>query len=164
MLSAGVGAARYAALKAGVADAALVLPPLNFPGREGGLRHLAFAPDYVKDLPFTGMAVFKPWASAHVDRSSSACWRRPTKHRLVRRYGAPRRGDRASGAEPRTPPKRTQQRATISSAASGYFEPTSKVSRAKLQNLIDEERRAGNIGPTLTVDRLVMPGVTELVD
>ena len=46
----------------------------------------------------------------------------------------------------------------------GYFEPTSKVSRAKLRNLINEERRAGNIGPTLTPDRLVMPGVTELVD
>ena len=46
----------------------------------------------------------------------------------------------------------------------GYFEPTSKVSRAKLQNLINEERRAGNIGPMLTADRLIMPGVTELVD
>ena len=47
---------------------------------------------------------------------------------------------------------------------SGYFEPTSKVSRAKLQNLINEERRAGNIGPALTVDRLIMPGLTELAD
>ena len=45
-----------------------------------------------------------------------------------------------------------------------YFEPTSKVSRKMLQNLIDMERSLGNIGPALTIDRLAMPGLTELVD
>jgi hypothetical protein len=45
-----------------------------------------------------------------------------------------------------------------------YFEPSSKVSRGKLQNLIDAQRALGNADAALTVDRLVMPGVTELVD
>ena len=45
-----------------------------------------------------------------------------------------------------------------------YFEPTSKVSRAKLQNLIDVEKRAGSVDQALTVERLIMPGLTELTD
>lgn len=163
VLSAGVGAARYAALKAGVADAAVVLPPVNFQAAKAGFVTIAFAPDYVKDLPFTGMAVFKPWASAHKDlvkrvlaaTDASIAWFVAPEHRgeavdLLVQTAHSTRDDAAASYD-------MLRRV-------GYFERTSKVSRLKLQNLIDEERRAGNIGPTLTVDRLVMPGVTELVD
>src|SRR5579862_8529422 len=64
-LTAGVAAARLAALKAGVADAAFVLPPLNFQANAEGYVTLGFAADYVKDLPFTGMVVRRDWAQAH---------------------------------------------------------------------------------------------------
>src|SRR6266540_2672247 len=53
VVPAGVSAARYAALKAGVADAALVLPPLNFQAAAAGYVTLGVAADYVKDIPFT---------------------------------------------------------------------------------------------------------------
>src|SRR6202163_3241222 len=62
----GVAAARFAALKAGVADAAFVLPPLNFQANRAGFPTLGFAADYVKGLPFTGMAVHRSWAAAHL--------------------------------------------------------------------------------------------------
>lgn len=163
VLSAGVAAARYAALKAGVVDAALVLPPLNFQAEKAGYVSIAFAPDYVKDLPFTGMAVFRPWAAQHRElvkrvlaaTDASIAWLADAAHRqeAVDLLVA------AAHAEP--------QDAAASYdllQRSGYFEPTSKVSRAKLANLIAEERRAGNIGPSLTVDQLVMPGLTELAD
>jgi ABC-type nitrate/sulfonate/bicarbonate transport system substrate-binding protein len=163
VLSAGVAAARYAALKAGVVDAALVLPPLNFQAEKAGYVSIAFAPDYVKDLPFTGMAVFRPWAAQHGElvkrvlaaTDASIAWLADAAHRqeAVDLLVA------AAHAEP--------QDAAASYdllQRSGYFEPTSKVSRAKLANLIAEERRAGNIGPSLTVDQLVMPGLTELAD
>ena len=55
-----------AALKAGVVDAAIVLPPLNFQAKAAGFVTLGFAADYVKDLPFTGMAVRRRWAAANV--------------------------------------------------------------------------------------------------
>ena len=163
VLSAGFAAARYAALKAGVVDAALVLPPLNFQAEKAGYVTIAFAPDYVKDLPFTAMAVFKPWAAAHGDlvkrvlaaTDASIGWLTDTAHRdeavallVAAAHADP--GDAAASYD--------------LLRHSGYFEPTSKVSRAKLQNLIVEERRAGNIGPALTVDRLIMPGLTELTD
>jgi ABC-type nitrate/sulfonate/bicarbonate transport system substrate-binding protein len=161
-LSAGVAAARYAALKAGVVDAAMVLPPLNFRAMKAGFVTLGLAADYVKDLPFTGMAVYTPWASNHVaavkrvmaatDRSIA--WLADPAHRkeavelLVEKAHA-----NADDAEASYDLLRRIH----------YFEPTSTVSRAKLQNLIDVERRAGSVSPALTVDRLVMPGVTQLI-
>lgn len=163
VLSAGVAAARYAALKAGVADAAMVLPPLNFVANKAGYVTLGFAADYVKDLPFTGMAVFRPWAAANaalVKRvlaatDQSVAWLGDRAHRqdaidlLVQVAGAKAEDAAASYDFLRR---------------IAYFEPTSKVSRAKLQNLIDVERQAGMVGAALTVDRLIMPGVTELTD
>src|SRR3954469_14383540 len=50
-LPAGVAAARFAALKAGVVDAAVVLPPVNFQAAKAGFVTLGYAADYVKDLP-----------------------------------------------------------------------------------------------------------------
>lgn len=45
-----------------------------------------------------------------------------------------------------------------------YLEPSSRISRAKLRNLVDAEKRFGSIDQTFNIDRLVMPGVTELTD
>ena len=106
MIAAGVSAARFAALKAGVADAALVLPPLNFQANRAGFPTLGFAADYVKDLPFTGMAVFKPWAAtARRAGATHPCGDRQ-EHGLVRRPRASRRGDRHSGQERPFEPRR----------------------------------------------------------
>ena len=45
-----------------------------------------------------------------------------------------------------------------------YFEPTSKVSRTKLRNLVAMEQRAGTVDAAFSIDRLTMPGLTELTD
>jgi ABC-type nitrate/sulfonate/bicarbonate transport system substrate-binding protein len=163
MISAGVGAARYAALKAGVADAALVLPPLNFQAEKAGFATIAFAPDYVKDLPFTAMAVQKSWAAAHeplarrvlAATDKSIAWLADTAHRdeAIELLVQVTHADKEDAAASYDLLRRT-----------GYFEPSSKVSRKKLQNVVDEERQAGIIGPSLTVDRLIMPGFTEFSD
>jgi len=162
-LAAGVAAARYAALKAGVADAALVLPPLNFQAAAAGFVTLGFAADYVKNLPFTGMAVRRPWAEAHVPlakrllaaTSNAIAWLADETHRaeaieLLVNVAHARKEDAEASYDFL---RRIE-----------YFEPSSKVSRGKLQNLIDAERSVGNVAPALTIDRLVMPGVTALTD
>jgi NitT/TauT family transport system substrate-binding protein len=162
-LSAGVAAARYAALKAGVADAAIVLPPLNFQAMEGGFVTLGYAADYVKDLPFTGMAVRRDWAQAHAPLArrllaatdQSVAWLADEAHRgeaidlLV---------DVARATKPDADASYDFLRRIK------YFEPGSKISRAKLQNLIAAERSLGNVDASLTPDRLIMPGLTELTD
>jgi ABC-type nitrate/sulfonate/bicarbonate transport system substrate-binding protein len=163
IISAGVAAARYAALKAGVADAAIVLPPLNFLAEHAGFVTLGFAADYVKDLPFTGMAVHRRWATDHgpvakrilAATDKSVAWLIDPAHRgeavdlLVKVAHSSKENAEASYDY--------LQRIK-------FFEPSSKVSRAKLRNLIEVERQAGTVGSALTIDRLIMPGITELAD
>jgi ABC-type nitrate/sulfonate/bicarbonate transport system substrate-binding protein len=160
---AGVAAARFAALKAGVADAAFVLPPLNFQANAAGYVTLGFSADYVKDLPFTGMVVRRAWAAANGSQlkrllaatDNAIAWLADDAHRgeaidvLVNAAHA-----KADDAEASYDLLRRI----------AYFEPVSQVSRRKLQNLIDAERSLNMVDASLTVDKLTMPGVTELVD
>jgi ABC-type nitrate/sulfonate/bicarbonate transport system substrate-binding protein len=162
-LVAGVAAARYAALKAGVADAAFVLPPLNFQAAEAGYATLGLAADYVKDVPFTGMAVRRPWAQLHeplVKRLLAA-----TDASIAWLAEEANRGEAIDLLVEVAHAGRTDAQASYDFLRRiGYFEPSSKVSRAKLQNLIEAERSAGNIGSSLTPERLVMAGVTAVTD
>jgi ABC-type nitrate/sulfonate/bicarbonate transport system substrate-binding protein len=162
-LSAGVAAARYAALRAGVADAALVLPPVNFQANKAGYVTLGVAADYVKNLPFTGMATRTVWAQAHIPAvkrllaaiDKSIAWLADETHRgeaidLLVNVAHSGRDDAGASYD--------FLRRIV------YFEPSSKISRTTLQNSLDAERSLGNVAPSLTVDRLVMPEITELTD
>jgi ABC-type nitrate/sulfonate/bicarbonate transport system substrate-binding protein len=163
ILSIGVAAARYAALKAGVADAAIVLPQLNFQAASAGYPTLGLTADYTKDLPFTGMAVNRRWATANTPvakrilsaTDKSIAWLADPSNRaeaigLLVKHARSNAEDAAASYDYL---RRIE-----------YFESTSRVSRAKLRNLIEVERSAGSVGAGLTVDRLLMPGLTELVD
>lgn len=163
VVSAGVAAARYAALNAGVVDAAMVLPPLNFHAAKAGCVILGFAADYIKNLPFTGMAVFKPWAAAHLPvarrllaaTDASIAWLNDARQRTeaVNLLAEVAHADPQDAAASYDFLRRIR-----------YFEPSGKVSRAKLQDLIDVERRMGKVSPMLSIDRLIMPGLTALTD
>jgi ABC-type nitrate/sulfonate/bicarbonate transport system substrate-binding protein len=162
-LSAGVAAARYAALRAGVADAAIVLPPLNFQAAAAGYVTLGLAADYVKDLPFTGMAVRDDWARAHIAvakrllaaTDASIAWLADETHR----------GEAVDLLVNVARAKRDDADASYDFLRRiDYFEPSSKISRKKLQNVIDTERKLGNVDASLTIDRVIMPDLTELTD
>jgi ABC-type nitrate/sulfonate/bicarbonate transport system substrate-binding protein len=163
VIPAGVAAARYAALKAGVADAAVVLPPLNFQAAAAGYVTLGLAADYVKDIPFTGMAVNRRWAGANAAvakrilaaTDKSIAWLTERSHRdeaidLLVKVGRSNKADAEASYD------------FLNQIH--YFEPSSRMSRAKLRNLIEVEQRTGSIDAAFTIDRLVMPGVTELTD
>jgi ABC-type nitrate/sulfonate/bicarbonate transport system substrate-binding protein len=162
-IPAGVAAARFAARKAGVVDAAIVLPPLNFQAAAAGFATLGLAADYVKDVPFTGMAVHRRWAAANISAAKrilaatdkSIAWLADPSHRgeaielLVKVARSSREDADASYDYLRR---------------IDYFEPTSKVSRTKLRNLVAMEQRAGTVDPAFAIERLAMPGLTELTD
>jgi NitT/TauT family transport system substrate-binding protein len=161
MISGGVAAARYAALQAGVADAAMVLPPLNFHAEKAGFHTIALLAEYVNDFPFTGMAVYRPWAEAHRDvvrrlltaTDQSIAWFEDPSHRteaieLLVSVGK---------ASPEDADASYDFLRKID-----YFEASPKVSRVRLQNLITVESGRGLVDSALSVDRLVMPGITEL--
>ena len=162
-LPAGVAAARFAALKAGVVDAAVVLPPVNFLATKAGFSTLGYAADYVKDLPFTGMAMNRRWAEANIAAAKkvlvatdkSVAWLADPAHReeaveLLVKAGKGSKDDAEASYDYM---RRIQ-----------YFEPDSKMSRQKLRNLVELEQRAGTVAAGFTIDRLAMPGLTELVD
>ena len=162
-LPAGVAAARFAALKAGVVDAAVVLPPLNFQAAAAGFSTLGLAADYVKDIPFTGMAVHRRWAAANMSAAKrvlaatdkSIAWFADPSHRdeaieLLVKVARSGKED-AEGSYDYLRHIR-------------YFEPSSKVSRAKLRNLVEMEQRAGTVSQAFDIDRLVMPGLTDVTD
>ncbi|HUZ72104.1 MAG TPA: ABC transporter substrate-binding protein [Stellaceae bacterium] len=163
VISAGVAAARFAALRAGAADAAMVLPPLNFHAAEQDYPTIGLAADYVKDLPFTGMVVYKTWAASHralVQRlldatTKSIAWLDDPAHRqeaidLLVKSAHARPKDAAASYD--------------FLRRIGYFEPTGKVSRKLLGNMIAADQKRGNVGAALTVDRVTMPGLTPLTD
>jgi len=62
MIFAGATGARFAALRSGAVDAAILLPPFNFYAESAGLKTLGLTVDYAKDLPFSGSVVNRAWA------------------------------------------------------------------------------------------------------
>ena len=162
-LPAGVAAARFAALKAGVVDAAVVLPPVNFQAAKAGFVTLGYAADYVKDLPFTGMAVHRRWAAANVPVAKRIL---AATDKSVAWLADP--ANRAEAIELLVKVARSSKEDAEASydylRRIEYFEPRSKVSRAKLRNLVAMEQRAGTVEPGFDIERLIMPGLTELTD
>lgn len=163
MVFAGSTAARVSALMAGAVDAAILLPAFNFQAEAKGFRSLGLTIDYVKDLPFSGTAVNNGWANAN----------KATLEKLLR---AENRGvawfdDANNRAEA----------VQILKAASGltqedvektydffheghFFEPTGKVSRSKLNNLAKAMESLGDLPGALDVNKLILPGVTQMTD
>ena len=45
-----------------------------------------------------------------------------------------------------------------------YFAPGNEVSRARLQNLVNEMKALGDIKGDIAFERIVMPGLTRLVE
>src|SRR5580692_3031705 len=62
---AGATSARFSALKSGAVDAALLTLPFNFYAETAGYNNLGFTFDVLPDMPFAGMAVNRPWATAN---------------------------------------------------------------------------------------------------
>lgn len=163
IISAGVAAARFAALKAGVADAAIVLPPLNFVANAGGFNTIGFAADFVKDLPFTGMAVHRRWAAANMSAAKRVL---AATDKSVAWLANP--ANRAEAIELLVKhAKSTKENAEASYdflRRINYFEPGSNISRKKLQNVLDAEKALGQLDKAFTYERVALPGLTEFTD
>jgi NitT/TauT family transport system substrate-binding protein len=160
---AGSTSARFAALASGAVDAAILLPPFNFRAESAGFVNLGFVIEYVKDIPFAGTVVHTTWANANRQTvqkflnvyTRSIAWfydernRREAVDLLVKVSNADR-GD-------------TEK--TYDFLSKGrYFEPTGKVSRTKLRSTVEALRSLGDLDQPIAPERLVLPGVTELIE
>src|SRR5215831_13413557 len=162
MVFAGATAARAAALQAGAVDAAILLPPSNFQAVANGFNELGLTVDFAPELPFSGTVVNLAWAKAHPDvmarvlaaHAKATAWFEDDRNRAeaVKMLVA------ASGLKPDE-----VEKSYDFFRKGNFFEPTGKVSRKRLGALVDALVGLGDI-PPLALDRLVLPGVTQMGD
>src|SRR3984885_6504368 len=163
MVFAGATTARASALLAGAVDAAILLPPFNFQAVAKGFNSLGLTGDYVKDLPFSGTSVNVAWANANKAtlekllraKTKSIAWFEDEQNR----DGALRILKSASSLN-----QDDVYKAYKFFRDGHFFEPTGKVSRAKLSALAKAMESLGDLPGALDVDKLVLPGVTQMTD
>lgn len=163
MVFAGATAARASALLAGAVDAAILLPAFNFQAVAKGFKSLGLTVDYVKDLPFSGTAVNSTWANANKAtlekllraQNRSVAWFEDENNRAE----AIRILKTASGLT-----QEDVEKAYDFFRNGNFFEPTGMVSRSKLNNLAKAMESLGDLPGTLDVDKVVLPGVTQMAD
>jgi NitT/TauT family transport system substrate-binding protein len=163
MLFAGATSARFAALQSGAVDAALLTVPFNFYADSAGFSNLGFTFDYLPDMPFAGMAVNRNWAMANRSRverfldvyNKSIAWFAERKNRdeAVRMMVATSKLNEADVA-----------RAYDFLHDKNLFEPTGRVSKARLGTVVQALRELGDIPADFTVERLLLPGITQVTD
>ena len=164
MVFAGATSARFAALQSGAVDAAIVLPPFTFRGEAAGFRNLGQVMDYVgKTLPFAGLAAGTAWAAEH----------KQVVRRFVQAYTKSigffyADANRTEAIDILVKSINANRDDVVQSydffRKIEFFEPDGKVSRARLGSLLAVLKGMGEVPDALTVDRLVMPGVTEVAD
>jgi ABC-type nitrate/sulfonate/bicarbonate transport system substrate-binding protein len=162
MVFAGATSARFSAVSAGAADAAILTPPFNFHAQAAGFNLLAHTVQYV-DMPFAGMSVNTNWASSHQDTvrhviaayDDSISWLYDPKNRneavqILMKVSKIRQAE--------------VEQAYDFLIKGVYFEPTGKISKSKLTKLVDALKTLGDIPQDFSVDRLFLPGLTRISD
>jgi ABC-type nitrate/sulfonate/bicarbonate transport system substrate-binding protein len=160
---AGATSARFAALKSGAVDAALLTMPFNFFAEAAGFTNLGFTFAVLPDMPFAGMEVNRPWAEAHGD--------------LLKRFlGAYNKGvawfydpkNREAAVKIQMATSKIQQddveKAYTFLHDKDLFEPTGEISKRKVGSVIDALRDLGDLPADFKVDSLLLPGVTRISD
>jgi NitT/TauT family transport system substrate-binding protein len=160
---AGATSARFAALKSGAVDAALLTMPFNFFAETAGFANLGFTFDYLPDMPFAGMAVNRDWAAANTDVLKRFL---DAYNKGVAWFDDPNNREGAVQIQVDTS---KIERDDVEKAYSflhdkNLFEPTGRVSKRKVGSVIDALRDLGDLSADFSVDRLLLPGVTQISD
>jgi ABC-type nitrate/sulfonate/bicarbonate transport system substrate-binding protein len=162
MVFAGATSARAQALLSGAVDAAILLPPFNFQAVAHGFNELGRTVDFAPELPFSGTVVNLGWAKQHQDllarvlaaHAKSIAWFEDEANRAE----AVRMMVTASKLKPDEVEK------SYDFFRKGkFFEPTGRVSRKKIDALVDALVGLGDI-PRIGIERLILPGVTQTSD
>jgi ABC-type nitrate/sulfonate/bicarbonate transport system substrate-binding protein len=137
--------------------------PFNFFAETAGYRNLGFTFDYLPDMPFAGMAVNREWADTHAD--------------VVRRFLAAYTKGVAWFDDAANREAAVQMQMDISKIArddvekaytflhdKNLFEPTGAISKRKVATVIDALHDLGDLPNGFAVDRLLLPGISQVSD
>jgi ABC-type nitrate/sulfonate/bicarbonate transport system substrate-binding protein len=163
MVFAGATSARFAALQSGAVDAAILAPPFSFRAEAAGYSNLGLTIDYVKDLPFAGTVVNRNWAG--------------TNRAMIEKVLAVYNKSIAWLYDPQNRTEAVRMMVEVSKMQAAdversydfllggkLLEPTGKVSRAKLSALVGALQELGDLPSGFAIERLILPGVTQMSD
>jgi NitT/TauT family transport system substrate-binding protein len=163
LVFAGATSARFAALKSGAADAALLTMPFNFFAETAGYTNLGFTFDVLPDMPFAGLAVNRPWAEANAPllKRFLDAW-----DKGVAWFYDPK--NREAAVKMQVEVSKIKQDEVEKAYAflhdKNLFEPTGTISKKKVRTVTDALRQLGDIPADFNLDRLMLPGVTQVTD
>jgi ABC-type nitrate/sulfonate/bicarbonate transport system substrate-binding protein len=160
-LFAGSTTARFAALQSGAVDAAIVTAPTLFRAEDGGFVNLGLAMDVAKDIPFTAYSVNRSWAVANpaavkgflAGCLASVAWfydagNREEAIKILMEAAKTKHDDAARSYDFF---KKIQ-----------FFAHDGKVATSQLSKTVELLRQLGDLDQDVPVERLILPGVTEL--
>jgi len=160
---AGATSARLSALQSGAVDAAILTSPHNFYAESSGFNNLGWTIEYAKELPFSGGAVNRAWASAN----------KQTLDKFLAAYTKSVRwfqeaANRAEAVKIMVDVSKLNQADVEKSydflQKRNFYELTGKISKTTLGKLVEALKELGDVPQTFTVEQLLMPGVTELTN
>jgi NitT/TauT family transport system substrate-binding protein len=154
---------RLGALQSGAVAATMLLPPYSFQAEARGFTNLGLVVEHAADLPFTATVLSIPWAVKHADAARAViaaydeglAWFNDPANKeeaitiLVRDFHLPEPEVRLSYDFLRK---------------IDFWAHDAKVSRAMLNHVIAEMRKVGDYEEAVDVNKLVIPGITEVVD
>jgi NitT/TauT family transport system substrate-binding protein len=160
---AGATTARAQALLGGAVDAAILLPPSNFQVQSQGYNDLGLAMQYAPELAFSGTVVNKAWAarSADVLKRVLAAQSKSTDYL----YDPNNRAEavnilvKVSGQKPED-----VEKSYDFFIRNNLFDRSGKISRVKMNALIDALVGLGDVKAPGNIERFLLPGVAQLSD
>jgi NitT/TauT family transport system substrate-binding protein len=160
---AGATSARFSALKSGAVDAALLTMPFNFFAETAGYTNLGFTFQYLPNMPFAGMAVNRDWTAANGDVLKRFL---DAYNKGVAFFGDPNNREDVVKLQMEVSKidRGDVEKAYAFLHDKNLFEPTGKVSKRKVGSVIDALRDLGDLPSGFMVDRLLLPGVTQISD
>jgi ABC-type nitrate/sulfonate/bicarbonate transport system substrate-binding protein len=163
LVYAGATTARAQALLSGAVDAAIVLPPSNFQLEAAGYANLGLTIDYAPELAFSGTVVNKAWAERNADvlrrvlaaqsKSTDYFYDDANRAELVRILVA------VSGQKPEDVEKSYEF-----FRKNNFFDRTGKISRTKMNALLDALQSLGDLQARGNIERFLLPGIAQIAD
>src|SRR5258708_39856373 len=141
----------------------MLAPPASFLAEDAASHSLGMIMDYAPDLPFSGTDVSLAYAAAHRETlvrllaviDKSVAWFDDPANRTEAVDILVKEMKSARGPV---------ERSYDYLRKINYFAPTNDISRSRMQNLINAMKALGDIKTDITPDKIVVPGLTRLVD
>ena len=160
---AGATTARAQALLAGAVDAAILLPPSNFQVQNAGYNDLGLTMQYAPELAFSGTVVNKAWAARNADALKRTLAAQSKSIEYL--YDAKNRAEvvgilvKASGQK-----VEDVEKSYDFFNKNNLFDRTGKISRLKMNALIDALVGLGDVKTPGNIERFLLSGVAQLSD